>query len=264
MEQVQFAGSIPAAYDRYLRPLLFDPYARWVVEHMQLKPGDRVLELAAGTGALTAHLVRTAPPGVEIVATDLQPPMIEIGKKNVSDPGVQWEIADAQELPFANGAFDWIVIQFGYMFFPDKDLAAKEARRVLKPGGKYASVVWNAVERNPVAQISKRVIGENLPDGVPKAFDVPFGFGNRPAIQAVLGGAGFKEVRFEDVELISQTTAQNAAAGFCRGTPMAAEIAERVPERHDAIHSAVENALTKELGAEFTAELSALYIEATA
>ena len=132
-----FAGAIPALYDRYLVPFLFKPFAEDIAWRLfNLRPG-RVLEVAAGTGALTFDLAEAFPKSVEIVATDLNQPMLDFAAGKASPPNVVWQQADAQALPFDDGAFDAVVCQFGVMFFPDKPAAFREAHRVLKPGGRY-------------------------------------------------------------------------------------------------------------------------------
>ena len=141
-----FAGAIPALYDRYLVPFLFKPFAEDIAWRLfNLRPG-RVLEVAAGTGALTFDLAEAFPKSVEIVATDLNQPMLDFAAGKASPPNVVWQQADAQALPFDDGAFDAVVCQFGVMFFPDKPAAFREAHRVLKPGGRYLFNVWGALD----------------------------------------------------------------------------------------------------------------------
>ena len=132
-----FAGSIPALYDKYLGPLIFEPYAEDLARRLSgLKEGC-VLEIAAGTGIVTSRLIQTLPPPVNLVATDLNQGMLDVAA--VKDPAsrVSWQQADAQALPFPDGSFDAVVCQFGVMFFPDKPKAFREARRVLKKGGPH-------------------------------------------------------------------------------------------------------------------------------
>ena len=110
-----------------------------------------VLELAAGTGAVTRRLSEALPGSSEIIATDLNPPMLEEAKARGTRRPVTWEQADAQQLPFENNTFDAVVCQFGAMFFPDKVQAFSEARRVLRPGGVLLFNVWDALRHNEFA-----------------------------------------------------------------------------------------------------------------
>jgi ubiquinone/menaquinone biosynthesis C-methylase UbiE len=127
-----FAGSIPGLYHRYLGPLLFQPYAEEVARRaLRLSP-QRILETAAGTGIVTAELHR-ALPDAEIVATDLNPAMLELAAEHVSSDKVGYQAADALDLPFADASFDLVVCQFGAMFYPDKVAA------IAKRGGCFAT-----------------------------------------------------------------------------------------------------------------------------
>ena len=126
-----FAGSIPAIYDRYMVPLIFAPYAALVADRARALAPRRILETAAGTGVVTEALHR-ALPHAEIVATDLNPPMLEQAAQRVSAANIRFQQADALDLPFDDGSFDLVVCQFGVMFFPDKVKGDAEARRVLR------------------------------------------------------------------------------------------------------------------------------------
>ena len=132
-----FSGSIPSLYDRYLGPVVFEPYAQDLANRLSTLNAERVLETAAGTGIVTRALVSSLAPNVNIVATDLNQPMLDHAAKAVSSSRVSWQKVDAQALPFPDGTFDAVVCQFGVMFFPDKQQAYREARRVLKPGGHF-------------------------------------------------------------------------------------------------------------------------------
>ena len=142
-----FSGSIPAIYDRFMVPLIFAPYAEEVARRAKSIMPGHVLETAAGTGVVTEALHR-ALPDAEIIATDLNEPMIEQAARRVRSDAVSFEVADAQELRFADESFDLVVCQFGVMFFPDKVRGNAEARRVLRDGGRYLLVIWDKVERN--------------------------------------------------------------------------------------------------------------------
>jgi ubiquinone/menaquinone biosynthesis C-methylase UbiE len=132
-----FSGSIPSLYDKYAGPLIFAPYAEDLAERLAALNPTRVLEVAAGTGIVTRALARSLPASVDIVATDLNQPMLDHAAAQLPSSRVTWQQADGQALPFPDGAFDAVVCQFGAMFFPDKRQAYREARRVLKPGGHF-------------------------------------------------------------------------------------------------------------------------------
>ena len=159
-----FAGSIPALYDHYLGPLIFEPYADDLAARAgELRPG-RVLETAAGTGVVTRALRRTLPAEVEIVATDLNPPMLDYAATVEALENVTWRQADAMVLPFPDASFDLVLCQFGAMFFPDKPVAYREARRVLRPGGTFLFNVWDRVEENHFTHVLTEAVAAQFPD----------------------------------------------------------------------------------------------------
>ena len=111
-----------------------------------------MLEVAAGTGVVTRALAVALPERVSIVATDLNQPMLDQAAALGTRRPVEWRQADAMPLPFPDGAFDAVVCQFGVMFFPDKARALSEARRVLRPGGRFIFNVWDRIEENEFAE----------------------------------------------------------------------------------------------------------------
>ena len=133
---VKFIGSMPEFYDRHLRALFFQPYADDLADRLSNLTAGTLLETAAGTGIVTETLARRLPLSVQIVATDLNQPMLDHAKTKPGVGRVTFQQADALALPFPDGGFDVLVWQFGVMFFPDRRQGLREARRALKPGGR--------------------------------------------------------------------------------------------------------------------------------
>ncbi|MEP6969890.1 MAG: class I SAM-dependent methyltransferase, partial [Betaproteobacteria bacterium] len=159
-----FAGSIPQFYERYMVPLIFEPYAADLAARAAQYRPSRVLEIAAGTGVVTRQLARVLEPGADIVATDLNPAMLEHAASIGTSRPVSWQVADAQQLPFPDTAFDVVVCQFGTMFFPDKPGAFAQARRVLRPGGTLIFNVWDHIEHNAFAQTVTDTLALEFPN----------------------------------------------------------------------------------------------------
>ena len=123
-----FNGSIPKLYERYLVPLIFEPYAADLTQRLASRSLARVLEIAAGTGVVTRRMAAVLSESVSIVATDLNQPMVDLASAIGTKRPVEWRQADAMQLPFPEGTFDAVVCQFGAMFFPEKSKAFSEAR----------------------------------------------------------------------------------------------------------------------------------------
>ncbi|HEX8191554.1 MAG TPA: methyltransferase domain-containing protein [Allosphingosinicella sp.] len=259
-----FSGSIPALYDRCLGPFLFEPYARDLADRVAAMAPRRILETAAGTGIVTAAVLR-ALPECEIVATDLNQAMLDLAAQRVRSEAVTFQAADAQDLPFGDGAFDLVLCQFGAMFFPDRIRAYREAKRVLKRGGIFLFNVWDDLAANPASQAAARAVAGLFPDDPPTFLDrVPFGYADRNRIEKDLAAAGFDDVSIETVAMRSRAAdPRDAAIGLCTGTPLRAEIeargASRLCEATDAAAVALA-ALSDEEGLD--AAMSALVITA--
>jgi ubiquinone/menaquinone biosynthesis C-methylase UbiE len=143
-----FAGSIPENYDRYLVPLIFESFAQDIAQRVAALSPSAVLETAAGTGVVTRAVTPRLSPDASYVVTDLNQPMLDYAaKRQVTDSRISWRKADAQALPFEDAAFDLVCCQFGVMFFPDRQLGYREAKRVLKPGGVSCSTYGIALRR---------------------------------------------------------------------------------------------------------------------
>ena len=138
-----FTGSIPALYDRHLGPMLFAPYAHDLAHRLVDMKAGSVLETAAGTGIVTQALAASLPSSVALVATDFNQAMIDFAAAKPGLERVSFRQADATKLPFGDASFDAVVCQFGVMFFPDRVAGYREARRVLKPGGRFVCLEFS-------------------------------------------------------------------------------------------------------------------------
>lgn len=246
---VTFAGSIPAIYEQYLVPLLFAPYAQDMAERVRSDAPRRILETAAGTGAVTRALA-AALPEAEIVATDLNQAMLDRAASTNSGGRVRWQQANAQALPFDDGTFDALVCQFGAMFFPDKIAAFREALRVLKSGGRLRFSVWNNLAANPMSEVVHDAVGDVFPDDPPRFFErAPFGYFNPERIRDDLRNAGFGTIEIETVEKVSQAPSpREVAIGLCQGTPLRGEIEARGADRLAEVTDRVAAALAEHFG----------------
>jgi ubiquinone/menaquinone biosynthesis C-methylase UbiE len=259
-----FAGSIPAIYDRYMVPLIFAPFARLVAQRAARLGPLRILETAAGTGVVTESL-SIAIPNAEIIATDLNPPMLEQAAQRITSPNVRFEVADAQDLPFPDASFDLVVCQFGVMFFPDKVRGNAEARRVLCEGGRYLLVIWDQVERNLATMTAGRAVAQLFPGEEMRFYErVPFRYHDVGQIEQDLLAAGFTDIEYETVELRSRAaSARDAAIALVQGTPMRSDIEAIDPGRLAEATDAAEQALRRFEGPDgFDAPMSARLVTA--
>ena len=242
-----FAGSIPQFYERYLVPLIFEPYADDLASRTARRKPSCVLEIAAGTGVVTRRLATLLPAGASIVATDLNQPMLDHAASIGTVRPVEWCQADAMQLPFANDSFDGVVCQFGAMFFRDRSHAYAEARRVLRPGGLFVFNVWDRIEENEFADVVTGAMAALFPEDPPKFLArTPHGYHEPGVIAEDLARAGFASP--PEITTLTErsraVSARIAALAYCQGTPLRREIetrgTSRLAEATDIAAAAIE------------------------
>lgn len=254
-QDATWSAEMSEVYDRCLGPALFQPYA----DHLaglaaRLRP-SRVLELAAGTGIVTRALVQ-ALPGAQVTASDLNAGMVDYGREQVG--AADWQVVDAQALPFPDVSFDLVVCQFGFMFFPDKPGAAREMARVLRPGGSVLIAVWDAVEHSPLSAALVAALAEVLPDDTPDfVVRTPFGYHDPERFAADLRAGGLVVDSVERVVLRSESPSAAAfAEGYCKGVPLRFALEQR--GSLDALTTDVTDSLQTALGpGELSADMAA-------
>ena len=180
------------AYEAQFVPALFRPWAPIVADLAQVKAGDRVLDVACGTGVLAREAAaRTGQKG-HVAGLDPHAGMLAVARD--LSPAIDWREGTAEALPFPDRSFDVVVSQFGLMFFTDRDKAIHEMLRVMVPGGRCAVAVWDAIENIPLfaalVALLDRIAGKAAGD----ALRAPFVLGDRRALAASFSGAGATSV----------------------------------------------------------------------
>jgi SAM-dependent methyltransferase len=229
-----FAGSIPQVYERYLVPLIFEPYAADLALRTVRRRPSRLLEIAAGTGVVTRQLAKMLPPEVSIVATDLNQTMLDQAAAEDTARPVEWHQADALQLPFPDESFDVVICQFGVMFFPDKARAFAEARRVLRSSGQFIFNVWDRIDHNDFADTVTRAVGTLFPDDPPRFLArVPHGYHDPSVIAHDLAQGGFtRSPQMTTLPARSRAVSPRIpAVAYSQGTPLRGEIEARGPSR---------------------------------
>jgi SAM-dependent methyltransferase len=248
-DAASFTGSIPQYYDQGLGPVIFAGYAADLAERVVAGRPARVLETAAGTGIVTRKLRDALPANAELMATDLNPPMLDIARGKFR-PGEQvgFQPADATALPFADQSFEAVVCQFGLMFFPDKEKSFSEARRVLAPGGRYLLSVWDSHRYNSFGRIAHEVAARFFPVDPPQFYSVPFSCHQIDPIKGVLIAAGFDDI---GIAVIRQERELPDIAQFARSAVFGNPLIDQVQARGGVDPERIVDALEQEFRREF-------------
>jgi ubiquinone/menaquinone biosynthesis C-methylase UbiE len=243
-----FVGNIPEHYDRELGPVIFVDYAAEVARRVAMLAPSSVLETAAGTGIVTRALRDALPAGTKLTATDLSPAMLDVARSKFGpNEVVGFQPADAMALPFAAASFDAVVCQFGIMFYPDKDLGAREVFRVLQPAGTYFVSIWDGHRNNPFGRIAHGVTERLFPKNPPQFYRVPFS-STFDEVKDSLIAAGFVDINAAVLRL--NKTVDDITA-FARGLVYGNPMIEQIRARGGIDPEAVVGGLAGELGRAF-------------
>lgn len=246
-----FTGSIPQLYEHYMVPMLFAPYAEDLAARAAALRPSRLLEIAAGTGALARRLAAVLPAETEIIATDLNSAMLDMASTLGTERPVEWRVADAQQLPFADASFDLVACQFGAMFFPDRPLAYAEIRRVLRPGGVFLFNVWDHIGSNELADTVTQALAQAFPNDPPRFLArTPHGYHDIGQLRADLAAGGF-EHEASIVTLPLRACAESPshpALAYCQGSPLRSEIEARAPDRLSELTAIAARAVAERFG----------------
>lgn len=263
-QPIDFSGKTAIHYDECLGPLYFEPYGLEISNHIDPSRVSLALEIAAGTGRITHHLRDRVPPSGKLVASDISEDMLTIAKNKLKDADIDWQIIDAQQLPFKDNSIDLIVCCFGYMFVPDKPKAFAEAHRVLKPGGMLLFTTWDKLENNAISYAYRSAAKKYLPDALAEYYNTALSMSDETAIHSFVQNAGFSKITIERVKQLSVTaTAKDAINIVSRGGPIYEEIISRNPSWIDEIRITAEKELSEKYGtAPMKAPMSAIFCRA--
>ena len=185
LEELEAAAAV---YEDRLVPAIFTTWAGRTADAARIAPGQRVLDVACGTGILARAAAARAGPGGSVTGLDINPGMLAVARRIA--PTIDWREGAADALPFDDGAFDAVVSQFGLMFFPDREAALREMLRVLAPSGHLAVAVFDGLDTTPayaaLVDVLARVVGPEAAD----ALSSPFVLGDTDELASLFAATG--------------------------------------------------------------------------
>lgn len=189
--QVDLAGA--RGYEANLVPAAMDPWAAHLVDAVGLASGDRVLDLACGTGIVTRHAAPRVGSGGRLVGVDANPAMLAVAREVTGAlvPRPTWHEATADDLPLPEGEVDAVLCQQAMQFMDDPVATLVEARRVLSPAGRLGIGTCASLHRQPGYTVLVDVVARHLDTGAAEVLGSPYGLGEVDRLRDVVAGAGF-------------------------------------------------------------------------
>ena len=198
-------GDSPArAYEEYFGPAIFQPLSRQTLRHAAPRAGERVLDLACGTGIVARRVSAAVGSTGHVLGMDINPAMLEEARRRAQAAGVsvEWQQGDAVTTTVAEGAFDLVVCQQGLQFFGDRLAGARLMRRSLRTGGRAVVVTWRGLDRHPLFRALADAETPHLASlgADVSRFDVkaPYSLGDPDELRRLLERAGFRRVTLAD------------------------------------------------------------------
>lgn len=231
----KFSEKAAENYERYFVPVIGAPVAADLVEAATLRPGDRVLDVACGTGAVTRLAAEAVGPEGTVSGLDPNPAMLAVAREAASNgASIDWHRAPAEEIPLHDDSFDVVLCGMGLQFFSDRAAGLREIRRVLVPGGRLVASLPGPTPR-PLA-IMADALARHVGPGSAGFAHAVFSLHDAGELRGLLTDAGFQDV---DVRSAVKNFALPAPEDFLwqyvRSTPLAAAVAEVDDESRDAL-----------------------------
>ena len=218
--QWQVAGSAADVYERELVPAVFAQWAPLLIDLACPDKGNRVLDLACGTGIVARMVATRVGRTGAVVGVDLNPGMLKVAaaalRQPQDDATVEWREASADKLPFQNALFNVVYCQLGLQFFADRATALREVHRVLVAGGRVALMVWRGIHESPGFAALAEALERHVGQAAASIVRAPFGLSDADELTALVRNAGFQEVTVQQRTAMVQAFPQ--LKNSCRAT----------------------------------------------
>ncbi|HKH00584.1 MAG TPA: methyltransferase domain-containing protein [Bradyrhizobium sp.] len=248
--QWQIAGNAAAIYEQALVPAVFARWAPLVVALADPRPGDRVLDVACGTGVVTRLAAQRVGRAGKVIGLDLNPGMLAFAASlTASDPPtnapITWREASATNMPLPDAAYDIGYCQLGLQFFPDRPAAMREMYRVLVSGGRLGLMVWQGIQYSPGFGALAAALAQHISSEAAGIMRAPFALAEAEQLRELVAAGGFRDITIQSVEgTVRFPSVLRFVQDYVGGSPLSGHVAKVSDETRAAMISEVRDALT--------------------
>jgi len=249
--QWQVAGTAPEVYERELVPAVFGVWAPILVELAHPRLGERVVDVACGTGIVARIAAGRVGPTGAVVGVDLNPGMLGVARSTVSTDSwsgapLQWQEASADKLPFPDKSFDIAYCQLGLQFFADRAAALREMHRVLFSEGRLVLMVWRGIRESPGFDALAKSLEQHVGPAAAAIMRAPFGLSNADELAALVRAAGFLDIAIQQrIGTVRFPSVERFVLSYVAGSPLAGPVSQANDAARGTLITDVRNALEK-------------------
>ncbi|QKK11073.1 MAG: methyltransferase domain-containing protein [Pseudomonadota bacterium] len=195
-DEANYCGTGPENYERFFVPAIGEPLANDLIVAADLKPGEKVLDVACGTGVVTRLAAQQVCQGATVAGLDVNPGMLSVARTvTPKDLAIDWYETSAEAMPLADASFDVVLCQMGLQFIPDKLKALKEIRRILKRGGR---VILNLPGPTPAIFVAlAEALAKNIDPKCAAFVNVVFSLHDADRLRSLMADAGFSDIEIQ-------------------------------------------------------------------
>jgi ubiquinone/menaquinone biosynthesis C-methylase UbiE len=244
-DQWQVTGNAAETYERALVPAVFAPWAPHVVALADPQTGERVLDIACGTGLIARLAAERVGRTGNVTGLDLNPGMLSFAASITSpDPAtsapITWREASATNMPLPDAAFDVVYCQLGLQFFPDRPAAMREMYRVLVPGGRLGLMVWQGIQYSPGFGALAAALARHVSTEAAGIMRAPFGLADAEQLRALVAAEGFRDIAIQSVAgTVRFPSVSRFVQDYVRGSPLSSHVANVSDDTRAALVSEV-------------------------
>jgi ubiquinone/menaquinone biosynthesis C-methylase UbiE len=230
--QWQVAGNAAETYERALVPAVFAAWAPLVVALADPRPGERVLDVACGTGVVTRLVAQQVGRTGNVVGLDMNPGMLAVAASSATSgpptsAPITWREASATNMPLPDAAFDIAYCQLGLQFFPDRPAALREMHRVLVSGGRLGLMVWRSIEHSPGFGILAAALARHVSSEAAGIMRAPFALADAEELRKLIAAAGFRDITIRPVPgTVRFPSVGRFVQDYVAGSPLAGHVAK--------------------------------------